>query len=211
MNRKQLAIVLATTAGSIVFAGCAASSGATPESLQEDVSVAPTRSLPDNIPNAVAALDDWWKENKPWAGDDIAYLLEDGGLENESDEWAEANYSEIEVSAMVKRLEELATKREKELIAIRKKRQAKKKAQAERDRLEDLGHVFYGGTHRVGEDIPPGTYATAGGEGCYWERTDSSGNINDNNFITGYTRVQVTIYASDYSFTSNNCGTWKRL
>lgn len=76
---------------------------------------------------------------------------------------------------------------------------------------EKQGRSFSGGTFRVGKDIQPGTYYSPGAEGCYWQRTDSSGNIIDNNFTMGATRVQVTISPSDYSFTSEGCGTWKPL
>lgn len=81
--------------------------------------------------------------------------------------------------------------------------QGKQEAAWERE-----GRTFGSGTYRVGKDIQPGTYASPGAEGCYWERTDSSGNIIDNNFTAGATRVQVTILSSDYSFTSEGCGTW---
>lgn len=74
---------------------------------------------------------------------------------------------------------------------------------------------FYGGTYRVAligkRNIQPGTYAAnTQGDGCYWERNDANGNIVDNYYGNGL-RVQVTIYASDYSFNSNNCGHWKKV
>lgn len=71
------------------------------------------------------------------------------------------------------------------------------------------GERFYGGTFRVGVEIPPGTYVIEKvSAGCYWERLDATGEIIDNNFIGGETRAQVTIRASDYSFHSEGCGEW---
>ncbi len=71
------------------------------------------------------------------------------------------------------------------------------------------GRVFYDGTHRVGRKVPAGTYyAEPDGDGCYWERTDSAGNIIDNNFSNGL-RVEMTVYASDYSIKVDGCGEWR--
>ncbi len=73
------------------------------------------------------------------------------------------------------------------------------------------GTAFGSGVKRVGQEVQPGTYATEGAlNGCYWERTDGAGEIIDNNFIGSALRAEVTIRASDYSFSSNRCGTWKR-
>ncbi|MFE3456855.1 hypothetical protein ACFXKD_04860 [Nocardiopsis aegyptia] len=80
--------------------------------------------------------------------------------------------------------------------------------------VEDLVLVNPG-THLVGEDIEPGTYYTESSDGpytrCYWERTDSSGEIIDNYFTASAMRVEVTIHASDYSFHSDSCGSWTKL
>lgn len=80
--------------------------------------------------------------------------------------------------------------------------------------LEAEGRLFTGGTFLVSSEIQPGTYYSEWtGEGefdnCYWERTDSAGEIIDNNFITGARRIEVTIRESDYSFHSDACGTWR--
>ncbi|PXY33537.1 hypothetical protein BAY59_10665 [Prauserella coralliicola] len=76
--------------------------------------------------------------------------------------------------------------------------------------LESSGRLFAGGTYRVGEEVEAGTYAVeADIENCYWERTDADGNIIDNNFVNGAKRVEVTIQATDYSFHSQGCGTWR--
>lgn len=63
------------------------------------------------------------------------------------------------------------------------------------------------GTYIVGENIQSGTYVIEQAtSGCYWERLDSAGQIIDNNFISGSTRVEVTIRGTDYSFNSSGCG-----
>ncbi|WP_291280028.1 hypothetical protein [Galactobacter sp.] len=78
----------------------------------------------------------------------------------------------------------------------------------------DNGTRFTDGTYRVGDDIQPGTYVVQVDEdetafsGCYWERTDANGNIIDNNFINSGFRAQAIVGASDYSFSSNECGEW---
>lgn len=78
-----------------------------------------------------------------------------------------------------------------------------------RNKLEAQGRIFHDGTYRVGEEIQPGTYFVEDtGDGCYWERTDRTGEIIDNNFSTGL-RVEVTIQPSDYSFTAEGCGKWQ--
>ncbi|MCP2255177.1 hypothetical protein LY13_003951 [Prauserella aidingensis] len=76
--------------------------------------------------------------------------------------------------------------------------------------LADSGRLIRSGTWRVGEQVQPGTYAVESHiEGCYWERTDSTGEIIDNNFVRGAKRVEATIVHGDHSFTSENCGTWR--
>lgn len=75
--------------------------------------------------------------------------------------------------------------------------------------LVEQGRIFYDGTYRVGKGVAPGTYySEPDGDGCYWERTDAAGDIIDNNFSNGL-RVEMTVYASDYSITVNNCGKWQ--
>lgn len=70
------------------------------------------------------------------------------------------------------------------------------------------------GTYRVGEDIEAGTYVTESGDrpfsNCYWERTDADGGTIDNHFSASATRVEVTIQASDHTFTSQGCGIWEK-
>lgn len=71
------------------------------------------------------------------------------------------------------------------------------------------GERFYAGTYRVGKQIKAGTYVVKGDlDGCYWERLNKAGDIIDNNFMSGGTRAEVTIAASDYSFVNRECGQW---
>ncbi|MFC5654668.1 hypothetical protein [Streptomyces nogalater] len=71
-----------------------------------------------------------------------------------------------------------------------------------------------GGMFKVGTDIAPGTYKSAGNadDSCYWERTKDAGNgvdsilANDN--VTG--TAVVTISASDGYFKTDDCGDWKK-
>ncbi|MFI6029896.1 hypothetical protein [Amycolatopsis magusensis] len=91
---------------------------------------------------------------------------------------------------------------------------AKLKATADRGvadaDLEKAGRLFGAGTFRVGEEVKPGKYVSEGDiEGCYWERTDSKGEIIDNNFVNSAKRVEVTIRSGDYSFHSERCGQWR--
>ena len=69
---------------------------------------------------------------------------------------------------------------------------------------------FGDGEWRVGIDIAPGTYLTAGTDSCYWQRSSGfSGTFNDilaNDNPRG--QAVVTILPSDVGFTSKRCGTW---
>lgn len=75
---------------------------------------------------------------------------------------------------------------------------------------------FIDGQYIVGEGynptgprlVAPGTYTTGLVSDCYWERSDSQGNIIDNNFVSIAQGVTVTIGASDGAFTSRGCGPW---
>lgn len=70
--------------------------------------------------------------------------------------------------------------------------------------------TFGDGTHVVGKDIPPATYRTRGGSGCYWARLRSFGGglnailANDN--ADG--PAVVTILRTDRGFETRRCGTW---
>lgn len=92
--------------------------------------------------------------------------------------------------------EDLA-KREQALLP---KEQAAAKARITRD-----------GVYLVGKDIVPGTYRTAGGSSCYWQRSSgTSGDFNEilANGAEGGQAI-VTIAASDVAFTTQRCGTWE--
>jgi hypothetical protein len=71
------------------------------------------------------------------------------------------------------------------------------------------------GTYRVGTDIVPGTYRSAGpspeGESdCYWARLSSlnSTHIIDSNISTG--PQVVMILPSDRAFLTRSCQTWQK-
>jgi len=72
---------------------------------------------------------------------------------------------------------------------------------------------FGDGTWQVGVDIAPGTWRSAGGTTCYWQRMSGfSGNAreiiaNDN---TGPSTI-VEIGAGDKGFSSARCGMWTKV
>jgi hypothetical protein len=60
------------------------------------------------------------------------------------------------------------------------------------------------GTFRVGADIQPGTYTSAGGSNCYWARLNAAGDdIIDNNISSG--PAVVTVQASDGLVKTSRC------
>lgn len=59
------------------------------------------------------------------------------------------------------------------------------------------------GTYIVGEDIKPGTYKSAGGENCYWERSSKDGDIIANDLSDG--PAVMNVRSSDYSVSVSNC------
>lgn len=69
------------------------------------------------------------------------------------------------------------------------------------------------GTHRVGQDIQPGTYRLREpASGCYWARLSGFGGTLDeiyaNENVNGY--GVVTIASSDAGFETTGCGGWSR-
>lgn len=68
---------------------------------------------------------------------------------------------------------------------------------------EIAANSFGVGTHIVGDDIQPGTYKSAGGQGCYWERNDVSGGIIANDLTDG--PAVIVVKASDFSVSVNGC------
>jgi small nuclear ribonucleoprotein (snRNP)-like protein len=73
-----------------------------------------------------------------------------------------------------------------------------------------LWHTFGSGTYRVPRDVPPGTYRSRGGDGCYWARLRSfSGSLNAiiaNDIAVGPTLV--TIKRTDKGFETHSCARW---
>ena len=71
-----------------------------------------------------------------------------------------------------------------------------------------------GGMFKVGTDIAPGTYKSAGNsdDSCYWERTKDAehglDSIIANNNVKG--TAVVTIGAGDAYFKTTGCGNWKK-
>lgn len=81
--------------------------------------------------------------------------------------------------------------------------------------------LLLGGSYEVSSEVGarsvrPGTYRTTGGEDglsdCYWERSSDGGDIIDNQFVSGDAKsIEVTIEASDGSFTTRDCGVWRQV
>ncbi|WP_242488767.1 hypothetical protein [Streptomyces sp. DSM 110735] len=71
-----------------------------------------------------------------------------------------------------------------------------------------------GGMFRVGADVAPGTYRSAGNApgSCSWERAEDAthepGSVLAEDDVTG--TAVVTIRATDAYFTTTGCGDWKR-
>ncbi len=72
--------------------------------------------------------------------------------------------------------------------------------------------TFGPGTHRVGIDIPAGTYRNSGDlSGCYWERLSGFGGTFDDIIANNFTNVRqiVEVKASDAGFKPDgDCGQW---
>jgi hypothetical protein len=66
------------------------------------------------------------------------------------------------------------------------------------------------GTYKVGTDLLPGVYKSAGpidGGACYWKRSNAENKMVDNG-LTKKSPV-VVIDPSDTSFTTSDCQTWQ--
>ena len=73
---------------------------------------------------------------------------------------------------------------------------------------------FGPGTYIVGTDIAPGTWRSAGGDMCYWERLRGFGGGTINDIIANdlsQTQAIVTISPGDTGFSSTGCGSWSKL
>lgn len=86
--------------------------------------------------------------------------------------------------------------------------EAKKKAEEEAAKQPKTS--FGDGTYLVNKDIQAGTYRTAGGSYCYYERLSglggSLGEIIANEITKG--PAVVSIASTDMAFKSKGCGTW---
>jgi hypothetical protein len=71
--------------------------------------------------------------------------------------------------------------------------------------------TFGNGVYDVGVDVVAGTYAAAGGPGCYWELNGGVGgqDLIDNHFQGGEGQVLATL-SDGQRFSTNGCGTWQR-
>ena len=66
------------------------------------------------------------------------------------------------------------------------------------------------GYYLIGIDIAPGSWRSEpGNDGCYWQRTDRTGNIIDNHF--GTSGGVVFLPVSDYQIQLEGCGMWTYL
>jgi hypothetical protein len=70
--------------------------------------------------------------------------------------------------------------------------------------------TFGDGIHAVGTDIAAGTYATDGGESCYWARLSGLGGTSDEIIANGNPTgpIVVRILATDTGFETQGCGVW---
>ena len=75
-----------------------------------------------------------------------------------------------------------------------------------------LSSPFGDGVFVVGLDIGSGTWASPGGDSCYWARLSGfSGDLNhiESNSLGGSNNI-LTIKSTDKGFESSNCGTWTK-
>lgn len=76
--------------------------------------------------------------------------------------------------------------------------------------VEVLARSITDGSRLVGKTIRAGTYKTVGAvHDCYWERSDGSGDIYDNNFVgSALNGLSVTVYNGE-QFETSGCGIWR--
>lgn len=69
------------------------------------------------------------------------------------------------------------------------------------------GKMVGPGKYLVGTDVQPGTWQSQGAkvEDCYWEISDASGNILQNNFISVAPQFTIRIPATAAGFTASGC------
>lgn len=81
---------------------------------------------------------------------------------------------------------------------------------AEEDALEadrENGRLVGSGNYLVGTEVPAGTWRAQGEKitDCYWEISDSNGNIIANNFVSTSTPFSITIPSHASGFTVEGC------
>lgn len=108
-------------------------------------------------------------------------------------------------------MQEKASAMENAIIPVLCPEQAHYLEEAKQGNFTPVQRTGFGnGKYLVGDDIQPGTYTTTGRVSeCYWERSDSQGNIIANNFVSIAPSITVTVDAGDAGFTSQGCGMWK--
>ena len=69
------------------------------------------------------------------------------------------------------------------------------------------------GSYLIGPEIPAGVWQVQADkvESCYWEISDATGGIIDNNFISVAPQFEVTVPSSAAGFTTEGCGGWRWL
>lgn len=81
--------------------------------------------------------------------------------------------------------------------------------QADQARIDAIAAGTYAaeGSHLVGSELRPGTWRSMGDkvEDCYWEISDSTGEIIDNNFISIAPQFELSIPSSAAGFTNSGC------
>lgn len=95
---------------------------------------------------------------------------------------------------------------------VRETMAAREQQDAEIDQLVAEKRFIYGDrSYLVGTELMPGTYRTVASEvkDCYWEISDSNGNIIENSFVTFSPSVTVSIPSNATGFTTERCGAWK--
>jgi hypothetical protein len=78
-------------------------------------------------------------------------------------------------------------------------------------RLKQEGRIFSDGSYRVGDDIRPGAYYVTDphNKGCSWSRRNKNGfTLDKHAYPYGSREIRLTIFRTDYSFTSDGCGEW---
>ena len=82
-------------------------------------------------------------------------------------------------------------------------------AESARARIEGISDGSYAspGKHLVGSEIRPGTWQSVDDrvEDCYWELSDSTGEIIDNNFISVAPQFTINIPSDVAGFTNSGC------